>query len=109
VMRRCESVDTADVPAMVEANHQFHRTVWRASHNESLLDLLERLNLHLARYPETTLSSPGRWETALREHAALVDAIEERRAADAHDIALHHFISARDIRLMLFTEETAVG
>jgi len=70
--------DVSGSDAMVEANRQFHRAVWRASHNESLLDLLERLSLHLARYPETTLSAPGRWQTAHRQHKQLVDAIERR-------------------------------
>ena len=106
-LRRGDAIGTSDTLAMVEANRQFHRMVWRATHNESLLDLLERLNLHLARYPETTLASPGRWDTARREHKLLVDAIEGRDASGAHDIALRHFVEARDIRLALFADDAA--
>jgi DNA-binding GntR family transcriptional regulator len=91
-----------DTRALVDANQRFHRAVWVASHNESLIDLLERLNLHLGRYPETTLAAPGRWSTAQDEHTRLVDAIEARDAKAAHDIALAHFTAARDIRLALF-------
>jgi len=94
---------------MVEANHQFHRAVWKASHNESLLDLLERVDLHLARYPGSTLSAPGRWQTAQREHQHLVDAIEKRNGDAAHQIAWDHFTAARDIRLELFANEMAGG
>jgi DNA-binding GntR family transcriptional regulator len=79
--------------------------VWRASHNESLLDLLERLNLHLARYPETTLSYPGRWEQAKLEHSRLTDAIEARDSERAYDVALSHFREARDIRLILSDQD----
>jgi DNA-binding GntR family transcriptional regulator len=86
----------------VELNRQFHRTIWVASHNESLIDLLERLNLHLARYPATTLSFPGRWKQALDEHQALVDAIEHRDGARASSVALTHFTEARDIRIKLW-------
>jgi DNA-binding GntR family transcriptional regulator len=100
-------LDVADPDAMADANRTFHRAVWRASHNESLLDLLERLNLHLARYPGTTLAAPGRWHTALEQHAELVTAIENRDTNAAHDIALKHFQDARDIRLDLFATETA--
>ena len=95
----------SDARALVDANQKFHRAVWVASHNESLLDLLERLNLHLGRYPETTLSAPGRWATSQVEHARLVDAIEARDSSGAYDIALLHFTEARDIRLALFGEE----
>jgi DNA-binding GntR family transcriptional regulator len=104
-LSRGEDVDVADPRAMVAANQQFHRAVWRAAHNESLLDLLERLNLHLARYPETTLQFPGRWEQAWKEHAELIDAIEARASERAYEVALRHFKQARDIRLALFDQD----
>jgi DNA-binding GntR family transcriptional regulator len=90
---------------LVEANEQFHRAVWRASHNESLIDLLDRLSLHLARYPGTTLSAPGRWAAALAQHTELVDAIERRDSKRAHHIAQQHFGDAQGIRLKLFAAE----
>lgn len=87
------------------ANSQFHRAVWRASHNESLIDLLERLNMHLGRYPATTLAYPGRWETAGDEHRQLIEAIGQRDGGLAGKIASGHFTSARDIRLKLWESE----
>jgi DNA-binding GntR family transcriptional regulator len=109
VLDRGKEIPPDNSVGMVEANQQFHRMVWQASHNESLLDLLGRLNLHLGRYPETTLTAPGRWEDALREHTELADAIAERRPDDAYRIAHAHFVSARDIRLRLFAELPFVG
>lgn len=106
-MERADQISDDDRDGMVEANLGFHAAVWRASHNESLIDLLERLNLHLSRYPGTTLSSPGRWHEARQEHKALVDAIEARNAERAHYIALEHFAHARDIRLRIFDERLA--
>src|SRR5690606_10819849 len=78
VVAKQAAVDPADPEAMVSVNRQFHTAVWKASHNVSLIDLLERLDLHLARYPATTLSSPGRWSEANDQHSAVVDAIEAR-------------------------------
>jgi DNA-binding GntR family transcriptional regulator len=95
---------TGDDERKVDLNRQFHRAVWHASHNEPLLDLLERLNLHLLRYPATTLSYPNRWEEAKREHIALVGAIEARDGGQAYDIAHAHFTKARDIRLRLWDD-----
>jgi DNA-binding GntR family transcriptional regulator len=107
-MRRAEErshrVSTEDPNAMAETNREFHRTVWRASHNESLIDLLERLNLHLGRYPATTLAFPGRHKTSHAEHKKLIDAIEARDAELASSIASRHFTAARDIRLRLWEE-----
>jgi DNA-binding GntR family transcriptional regulator len=105
LLQQGEEVSGDDPTAMAETNRVFHRAIWRASHNESLIDLLERLTLHLARYPETTLAYGDRWNTSKREHRAIVDAIEERDGAASHDLALKHFTEARDIRLALYDEE----
>ena len=107
LIERGKKIADDEVAAIVEANRQFHRAVWQASHNESLLDLLERLNLHLARYPETTLSAPGRWREACHQHEILVDAIQKRDSDGAYKIALEHFVDARDIRLALFADEAS--
>jgi DNA-binding GntR family transcriptional regulator len=103
----CEGIEPSDPRSTVTANRQFHRALWRASHNESLLDLLERLNLHLGRYPETTLSYPGRWAHACQEHAEIVDAVEDRDGDRAYELSLKHFTEARDIRLTLFDRDDA--
>lgn len=103
-LTKLDTVPDSDIDAMVNGNRLFHIAVWRASHNVSLVDLLERLDLHLARYPATTLSSPGRWERANGQHKAIVDAIEARDSDAAEKIAITHFTEARDIRLSLFDE-----
>lgn len=103
-LSRLESLNTDDVDAMVRANRQFHTAVWRASHNSSLIDLLERLDLHLVRYPANTLESPGRWERSNEQHQAIVAAIEARDSDGAEKSAVTHFTEARDIQLALFDE-----
>lgn len=105
-LSRSHEIPSDDTAAIVDANNEFHRRVWHSTHNESLIDLLERLSLHLARYPETTLSSEGRWTTALEEHESLVDAIERRDSERAAVTAHQHFSAARDIRLALFAKES---
>jgi DNA-binding GntR family transcriptional regulator len=104
VLRRLveQGEDVVDQDGRMEVNRAFHQAMWRASHNDSLIDLLARLNLHLARYPATTLSYPGRWPQAIAEHASLVDAVETRNGALAHEISHVHFTEARDIRLELW-------
>lgn len=102
LIRRWDTIDQNDHRAMMAANREFHQTVWKASHNESLVDLLGRLDLHVARFPATTLSAPGRWQQAGREHGRLVTALEHRDAVKAAQIAEQHFQHARDIRLKLW-------
>lgn len=96
-----ETVDREKSGAMMENNRAFHRAVWAATHNETLQDLLERLDLHLVRYPETTLAFPGRWDKATAQHAAVVEAIGRSDAAAASELMAQHFQEALDIRLKL--------
>lgn len=92
-------LDPDDLDGISANNDAFHAAVWAASRNNSLVDLLERLNLHLLRYPNTTLAFAGRWERALDEHRELVDAIAARDSARCASLADQHFRAARDIRL----------
>lgn len=104
---RAEQADPSDGQQLAERNRAFHHAVVLASHNETLIDLLERLDMHLLRYPATTLQYPGRWDEALVEHRALVEAIAARDADRAAELASTHFTTARDVRLALWEEELA--
>jgi DNA-binding GntR family transcriptional regulator len=102
---RVRATGPEDALGMAQANREFHRKIWKASHNESLIDLLERLNLHLGRYPATTLVFPDRPQTACVEHDLLIEAIEARDAERASSVASRHFKAALDIRLQLWEAE----
>jgi DNA-binding GntR family transcriptional regulator len=95
----------AEASDMMAANDRFHRSVWRATHNRSMIDLLERLSLHLGRYPATTLSFPGRWERGCQQHLGIVEAVEARDGDKAATLATEHFAESRDIRLKLWTRQ----
>lgn len=103
--RLAEEADPTNGDELAECNRKFHHGVVRASHNQSLIDVLDRLNMHLMRYPATALQYPGRWEKALVEHRSLVEAIAAGDPDRAAGLASHHFTTARDIRLSLWAME----
>ncbi|MFC7404662.1 GntR family transcriptional regulator [Georgenia alba] len=87
-----------------DTNRVFHEAIWQASHSPTLVDLLHRLNVHLIRYPSTTLAHGDRWAEVLREHEELLAAIDARDADLAHRIAEAHMTGARDVRLRMYAE-----
>lgn len=101
-----QMIDRADrTPAeMADTNHVFHDSMWQASHNATLCDLLERLEIHIRRYPEPTVSQPGRWDEAVREHRAILDAIALRDETTAKRLGIAHMTAARDLRLAMIRE-----
>jgi DNA-binding GntR family transcriptional regulator len=98
-----EALDPADASPsdMMAANRVFHDALAQAAHNEALRDLQNRLTMQVARLAETTLSAPGRWEGAHRQHAEIVDHVRAGRSAEAGRVARSHIDEARDIRLAL--------
>jgi DNA-binding GntR family transcriptional regulator len=98
------SLDPSDGDALARSNREFHQAVWAMSHNSTLVDLLHRLYAHLGRYPSTTLTFAGRWETVLAEHGELITAIAGGKADEAERIARDHMSAALDIRLRMYVE-----
>ena len=100
-------VDPSDL-TRISSNLEFHSAVWAAAHNPVLQDLLDRLSTHLIHAPHSTLSVPGRWDDALNEHSALVEAIDEQRVEDAARLSRTHMETARILRLRLLSEAAIV-
>lgn len=98
-------IATGEEPAdRALANRVFHEAIWNASHSPTLVDLLHRLNVHLIRYPTTTLTYGDRWDEVLREHQELLDAIERHDTSAAQAIAEHHMTGAREVRLRMYAD-----
>jgi DNA-binding GntR family transcriptional regulator len=95
-----------DPSVAMRVNQSFHVAVWAAGHNATMVDLLTRLEAHLARYAGTTLLYPGRWEAAVAEHEQLTAAIERQDPAEAERLAREHFDHASEVRLEIFARES---
>jgi DNA-binding GntR family transcriptional regulator len=89
--------DDAGVVARYHANQAFHHALSAAGHNTVLADQQRQLELRLAALRATTLTEPGRWESVLPGHAAIVAAVADRDAEAAADATRRHL--AEDRRL----------
>lgn len=89
----------ADKEELVRSNREFHRRLCLASHNRYLVDQIDHLRLSLILMAGTTLDTPERRETAVEEHAAIVDAIASGHAEEAERAAKRHIEAAHKTRL----------
>lgn len=99
IFRTMAEAKTATPQEMATINRSFHRAIWQAAGNRTLADLLERLAVHLRRYPATTYLRSGRWEEALEEHRQLLEAIRDKDPDTAAEVAESHMHAARDVRI----------
>jgi len=104
LLRSMTEERTATPTERAAINRSFHRAIWQAARNRTLSDMLERLAVHLRRYPATTYLRSGRWEEALEEHRLLLEAIRQRDPDAAAEVAEKHMWAARDVRLDMIRE-----
>ena len=88
-----------DPQALARANRRFHAQIHRASHNRYLLQQLGMVHRTMALMATTSLAAEGRGAAALREHAAIVDAIAARDGARAAEALRAHLSTAFEVRL----------
>ncbi len=76
-----------------ELNRELHRRVGVISRQAVAVSLLERLHAQIVRYQFQLALRPGRPETSLGEHLAILNAIADRRPDDAEQAAKRHLSS----------------
>jgi DNA-binding GntR family transcriptional regulator len=90
-----------DPAALSRANKRFHRQIHLASHNRYLVQQLAHIHQAMALMASTSLAAAGRGETALAEHAAILEAIAARAPEDADEAMRLHISRAYETRLRL--------
>lgn len=89
---------------LVEVNRQFHEAVWRASQNDTLVELLNRLEIKTRLSPQPTVSQPGRWDDVIAEHLEIIEAIRERDDERAYSLTQTHMKAAQEIKLRMMSQ-----
>ncbi|MRU16588.1 GntR family transcriptional regulator [Roseovarius sp. A21] len=91
--------------AMARANRRFHKQIHLASHNRFLVQQLDLVHRSMALMATTSLAAAGRPEDAIKEHDAIVKAIEARDSETAGEALKAHISKAFVTRLKLDSGE----
>ncbi|MQA10372.1 MAG: FCD domain-containing protein [Pseudonocardiaceae bacterium] len=103
--RMVKAVKRADTPEMVKQNLEFHRQFRMAAGNPYLERFLTQVEHAVRRLPASTYAHPGRPDTALDEHQAIMDAITSGDGDAAERAAKRHMQQARSVRLTVLLGE----
>ena len=71
-------------------SRRFHLVLISGTHNEVLIETTNKLGLKLVPYRRFQLSYPGRPESNLSDHAAVLDAVKAGDSEAAHQIMRRH-------------------
>ncbi|TFF25477.1 GntR family transcriptional regulator [Jiella endophytica] len=100
-----EEAIAASPQKLADLNRLFHSVLYRAAHNRYLERALIALRDSMALLGGTSLTVPGRYESAHEEHCAIIAAIAGRDAAAADAAARTHIRSAQRARLKMMRED----
>jgi DNA-binding GntR family transcriptional regulator len=90
------AIEEDDMQQLVALDEEYHNLLYKASRNDRLMQILNNLREQIQRFRVTTLAVPGRVRGALQEHRNIAEAISERNAELAHQLALEHIENAEN-------------
>jgi DNA-binding GntR family transcriptional regulator len=99
LVRIGECIDNNDLQELIEFDTAFHEALYQASRNEKLVQIINNLREQIQRFRSTSLAYPGRMKEALEEHKKIVEAISERKAEQAQQLAQQHIENAENSML----------
>jgi DNA-binding GntR family transcriptional regulator len=79
-----------------DANIEFHQTIIRLSHNDVLIDLAENLFTHMRMIRRTTIGEKDRADRSIKDHMAIIEALEARATDRAGDLVRDHALGLAD-------------
>ncbi len=103
-----ESIEKNDIKAVIEHDESFHAILYKASHNDRLVQIISNLREHIQRFRSTSLTAPGRLKAVLFEHRQIAEAISERNAELAQRLAQEHIENAENALMEWIKEHKEV-
>ncbi len=98
-------VEHNNVDEYDEANARFHDAIYRATHNDFLIEQALQLRVRLLPFRRTQLRQEHRMQASYAEHGFLVKAMTRGDSAEAAVIMREHMLNASDA-LMRFLART---
>ncbi len=79
-----------------DVNIEFHQSIIRMSRNRLLIDLAENLFTHMRMIRRKTIGEEDRADRSIRDHLAIIEALEARDTARAEDLVRRHALGLAD-------------
>lgn len=73
-----------------DTNIEFHQTIIRLSKNQVLIDLAANLFTHMRMIRRTTIGEKDRADRSIKDHMAIIEALEARATDRAEDLVRDH-------------------
>ena len=79
-----------------DANIEFHQAIIKLSRNAVLIDLAQNLFTHMRMIRRTTIGEKDRADRSIKDHMAIIEALESRATDRAEDLVRDHALGLAD-------------
>lgn len=79
-----------------DTNIEFHQTIIKLSKNRVLIDLAANLFTHMRMIRRTTIGEKDRADRSIKDHMAIIEALEARATERAEDLVRDHALGLAD-------------
>jgi DNA-binding GntR family transcriptional regulator len=90
---------------IADLNLRFHAELRQAASNRYLDRFLSQVEHAVRRFGQTTFAYPGRLQSTMAEHRAIVDAVIAHDPERAEALAIEHMHEARQLRMRMLMED----
>ncbi|BCR04900.1 GntR family transcriptional regulator [Desulfuromonas versatilis] len=90
----CRKVADGDLTGSIKVDAEFHKLIAQATQNKLLAMTMETLNKSVIEGWKASLRAPGRADKTIREHASLLQAIENKDPHEAARLTREHLENA---------------
>jgi DNA-binding GntR family transcriptional regulator len=101
IPRMKDAAKDGQVAELYKLNFDFHTIVREATGNRYLQRSLSQLQNAARRFPDPTLTLPGRLAESLGEHLAIAEAISQGNVEEAGRLASHHMRHLSELRISM--------
>lgn len=96
-----------DLPSYYELNHRIHDALNRCARNAALTETYDSVNTRIQHLRFRSNFDAAKWAVAVREHQAMLDALEARDGARLRAVLEQHLRTKRDAVLAQWKDEAA--
>jgi len=95
-----------DLPGYYRCNRQIHYLINAAARNVILQEIYQKLNLRIQALRFRSNFEQSKWDMAVDEHQAMLEALSRRDALALRDIMQRHLLNKRDVVVGQLEKET---
>lgn len=104
-----DAAEKNDLNLIIQKDAEFHNILFKASRNDKLVQIINKLKEQIDRFRIQSFENPGRLKKLVEEHKKIVEAISERNVEKAKKLAEEHIEKVENNVMNILRKQMDIG